>query len=76
MNRKKSNLNKYRDRNKIQLNAENISYTFTKICEKHLSIPNSDKKELIALFQAETTENKFYNKDVKQYYSFFPKVYT
>lgn len=70
LNRKKLNLNKYHNGNETLLNAENISHTFTKICEKYLSIPNSDKKELIALFQANTTKkNKFYSKnDVRKYY--------
>lgn len=70
LHRKKSDLNKSRGGDEIQLNAESISYTFAKICEKHLSIADSDKEELIALFQVNTTkENKFYpNYDVKKYY--------
>lgn len=66
---KKVELNEFRDGYEIRLNAKNITYTFTKICEKHLSIADSDKNELIDLFQANTTkENKFYNCNVKKYY--------
>lgn len=63
MARKKKDLNSSRDGEEIQFNAKSIRHTFTKICEKHLSIADLDKKELISLFQAEATdENKFYNK--------------
>lgn len=70
LNRKKKDLNKSHNGDEIQFNASNISYTFTKICNDHLKLDDSDKEELIALFQANTTkENKFYgNQNIKEYY--------
>lgn len=67
--RKKNELNSFHNDDVIQFNVDSIRYTFTKTCEEHLSLQDSDKKELIDLFQADTTnQNKFYNKDIKRYY--------
>lgn len=71
LSRKKKDLNKLHNGDEIQFNPGNITYTFIKICNDHLKLDDSDKKELIALFQANTTkENKFYDDpNIKEYYT-------
>ena len=77
LGRKKKELNSLHEGDIIQFNVDNIEYTFAKICEEYLLVDESDKKELIALFQADTTtENKFYNKEVKQYYLYLMQYLT
>lgn len=77
LGRKKKELNSAHDGDEIQFNVDSIEYTFAKICDKCLLVEEYDKIELIALFQANaTTENKFYNKDVKQYYLYLMQYLT
>lgn len=77
LGRKKKELNSSHDGDEILFNVDSIEYTFAKICDKCLLVDDYDKKELIALFQANaTTENKFYNKEVKQYYLYLMQYLT
>ena len=61
--RKKHKLNSFHNGDEILFNADNIRYTFTKTCEEHLPLQDSDKNELIKLFTCVANKNnKFYKK--------------
>ena len=73
--RKKNKLNSFHNGDEILFNADNIRYTFTKTCEEHLQLHDSDKNELIKLFTCVANKNnKFYKKfnedkeSILQYY--------